>query len=128
MMHSSYYTAHSTPFQHRSFFIAISDAFYRINYRGYVTAALLCIITTAVCAYLAALFITLGAGFGTEQQLQELSRAKLSVREALFEMQKQKTEILKTQKFTFESMEKISSIQYITPHGVALSSAFPRNV
>lgn len=97
------------------------------NNRGYITYAIFAAIAVMTITYLIAFFAAFSAGFEMENRFQELSRIKNAVNEVSFTLREQKTRVTEIHKPIFTSMEKISSIQYIQPSNVALSSLSSSN-
>lgn len=99
-----------------------SDTFFSLNYAGVVTIVSLGIILISIISYLAALFSTFGTGLDIQQYdlrigrlIEEVSYAELKLNEA-------QILLLKGNQDFFESMEKVSSIRYIKPEGLAVFS------
>lgn len=84
------------------------------NKGGFLSLILLLIILISLISYLAALFLTFDLGF--KMQIAEKEFAQLKNAAAILELQiqKEETSFAKDHKDVLESMERISSIKYLT--------------
>ena len=91
-----------------------AEWFYIFNKGGFLSLTLLLIIVISIISYLAALFLTFGLGFKIQIAEKELTQLKDTTATLELQIQKEETSFAKNHKNILESMERVSSIKYLT--------------
>lgn len=103
-------------------FKKINEWFCVFNKGGLLSLALLLIIVISLVSYLAALFLTFGLGFKIQVAEREFTKLKDAAAILELQIQKGETSFAKDHKDVLESMERVSSIKYLTIDNFAVSS------
>jgi hypothetical protein len=99
-----------------------AERFYDLNQKGFITLTLILLIVFSIISYLAALFLTFDSGFKIQTAEREFTKLKNTAATLELQVQKEETSFAKDHKDILESMERVSSIKYLTVDNFAVSS------
>lgn len=116
-------------FYHKRFFIpdvgacavSVLDRSIAVNRRGAVTFALISVIFLSIAAYLVSMYYFFAVGMALRSRtamLRDLDDSNVALE---LRIQAKETAFASDHKDVLESMQKISSIKYLTPANVAVS-------
>lgn len=103
----------------------ISERFYDLNQKGFVTVVLALAIILSAAIYLAALFLTFDLGLKIQVAEKEAAALKNTASALEFQIQKKETSFVLNHKETLGLMEKVSDIRYLTLENFAVSRPQP---
>ena len=119
--------AHKRFLEFPSLFPAVfsSGWFLRKNRRGLITIFLLTLLFSAVAGYLAGLYFTFQSGLGAKDNNQKFAKLRSEI--AILELRVQERQAFTNAdvRAVLDSMEKISSMKYLTPESVAVIHGLP---
>lgn len=96
--------------------------FYVLNQKGFITAALTLLIIFSIVSYLVVLFLTFDLGFKIQLAEKKFAQLKNAAATLELQIQKEETSFAKDHQDVLESMERVSSIKYLTIDNLAVSS------
>lgn len=107
-----------------SFSLAVAEeTFARFNRGGVLTASFLLVLIASAGIYLGSLYTSFYFGFGMGAQQKHIVELGKNVAEIELSLQEKRDRLAYDQTAIVESMEKVSSIKYLTSDSVAISES-----
>ncbi len=92
------------------------------NKGGFISLILILTIVISIAGYLAVLFLTFDLGFKIQAAEREFVKLKDAAATLELKIQKEETSFIENHKDVLESMERVSSIKYLTIDNFAVSN------